>query len=64
MNIEEKIIKAIKNNRLKLKNGDRNWYEYYISIKELVWARNNHDGFVIDVYSDESRSLHLTTILL
>ena len=64
MKIEEKIITAIDNNKLKLQNGERNWYQYYISIKELVWARNNHDGFVIDVYSDEFKSSHITTVLI
>ena len=64
MKIEEKIITAIDNNKLKLQNGERNWYQYYISIKELVWARNNHDGFVIDVYSDEYKNSHLATVLI
>lgn len=64
MNIEEKIIKAVKNNKLKLKNGERNWYHYYISIKELAWSRNNHDGFVIDIYSDKYKNSHLATVLI
>lgn len=64
MNVEKKVITAIETNKLKLKNGERNWYHYYISIKELVWARNNHDGFVIDIYSDKDKSSHLATVLI
>lgn len=63
-NIKYKVITAIENNKLRLKNGDRNWYQYYISVRELTWARNNHDGFVIDVYSDEYKSSHLVTVLV
>ncbi len=64
MNIEEKIIKAVENNKLKLKNGERNWYQFYISVTKLFWARNNHDGFVIDIYSDGDKTSHLATIFI
>jgi len=63
-NIKYKVISAVENNKLKLKNGDRNWYQYYISVRELTWARNNHDGFIIDIYSNEDKSTHLTTVLI
>lgn len=61
--IENKILKAISNNKLSLNNtGERNWYNYFIVITELVWARNNHDGYQIEVYSDCSKREHLNTV--
>ncbi|MEA2029398.1 MAG: hypothetical protein U9N49_10540 [Campylobacterota bacterium] len=56
--LEQKIHKAIDNNRLKLIEGEKFWYSYFLSIQELVWARNNHDGYLIDVY-DKKDNLHL-----
>lgn len=46
----KKIISAINKNRLKLIEGSRSWRNFTISITELVWARNLHDGYQIDVY--------------
>ncbi len=51
--LEQKIKKAIDNKRLKLLNGNKYWYGYFLSIQELVWVRNNHDGYLIDVYDEE-----------
>lgn len=49
-NIKEKIFKAVENDRLKLIEWKRKWYNYIISIQELVWARNLKDWYVIDIY--------------
>ena len=62
--IEEKIKRAIKTNKLNLKIlGERYWYGYFIDVTELVWARNLHDGYQIEVYTKKHGS-HLTTILI
>lgn len=61
--VEFKILKAIKNNKLNPQIlGDRKWYNYFISVNKLVWSRNLWDGYEINVYSDECKSLHLRTI--
>ena len=49
INLKEKIFKAVENNRLKLIEWKRKWYNYIISIQELSFGRNNKDGFIIDV---------------
>ena len=59
--IEEKIKRAIETNKLAEKLGERNWYGYFIRITALVWARNLHDGYKIEVYT-EKYGEHLTTI--
>ena len=61
--IEKKIKKAVDCKRLKLVEGNRNWYNYFLSIQELVWYRNNHDGYVIDVYNKQC-SKHLTRLII
>jgi hypothetical protein len=38
---------------LKLFEGERYWRHYYIRISELVWFRNNHDGYKIEIYNKE-----------
>ncbi len=62
-NIETKIRKAIETNKLNPEIlGERNWYNYYISVIELVWARNLYDSYLIHVYSDKYKSEHLCTV--
>jgi len=62
MDLEIKVKRAIENNKLSLnKLGERNWYKYFIRITELVWARNFHDGYQIEVYT-EKYGEHLVTI--
>jgi len=62
--IEEKIKQAIKNNKLNPEIlGERNWYNYFIRVTELVWARNKHDGYQIEVYS-EKYGKHLSTVII
>ena len=64
MNLETKIKKAVENNKLSLKElGERDWYNYFIRITELVWARNIHDGYQIEVYT-EKYGEHLGTIVV
>ena len=61
MSIEDKIKAAIENKHLKLVAGNRKWRNYYISIVELVWARNLWDGYEIHVYTEEYGQ-HLGTV--
>jgi hypothetical protein len=62
--IEEKIKRAIETNKLNLKIlGERYWYNYFIRTTELVWSRNLHDGYKIEVYI-EKYSEHLATITI
>lgn len=63
MNLQKYIEKAIQKNQLKLKNGQRNWRKYFISITELVWVRNLVDGYKIEVY-DEQYGRHLASVLI
>lgn len=50
MDLKIKILNAVDNNRLKLIEGKRNWYNYIISVQKLVWARNLKDWYNIDVF--------------
>ncbi len=54
MNLKNKIIKAVNNNKLKLIEGTRSWYSYSISITEMVWTRNLFDGYQIDIYDKDT----------
>jgi len=61
--IETKIKKALETNKLNPEIlGERNWYNYYISVIELVWARNLYDGYLINVYCDKNKSEHLCSV--
>ncbi|MEE9581110.1 MAG: hypothetical protein V3V74_07340 [Nitrosomonadaceae bacterium] len=60
--VTAKIISAINMNRLKLTEGERPWRNFVISITELVWARNLHDGYLIHVHDHNSK--HLTTLTI
>jgi hypothetical protein len=60
--IEEKIRQAIENNKLNPEiPGERKWYNYFIRVTELVWARNLRDGYKIDVY-EKKDGRHLATV--
>ena len=61
MNIETKIKNAVENGRLKLVEGIRNWYNYTLSITEMVWARNLFDGYQIHVYKKDT-NIHIATV--
>ena len=64
-NLQTNILNALKTNKLNPnKIGERKWYKYFISIKELVWARNFIDGYLIHIYSDEFKTEHLATYTL
>ena len=63
--LQSKILTALKTNKLNpTKLGERKWYKYFISINELVWARNFVDGYLIDIYSDDYKTKHLATFIL
>lgn len=63
--LQTKILTALKTNKLNpTKLGERKWYKYFISINELVWARNFVDGYLIDIYSDDYKTKHLATFIL
>lgn len=56
------ILTALKTNKLNPnKLGERKWYNYFIAVDELIWARNFVDGYSIDIYSDEYKTEHLAT---
>ncbi len=60
--LENKIRKAVSSKKINLKKlGERSWYQYFIKITELVWTRNNYDGYKVEVYS-EKYGTHLGTI--
>lgn len=62
MNINHKILKAIDNNKLSLKNeGERNWYNFKVRITFLYWQRNLFDGYLIEVYEKYS-NIHIGTV--
>lgn len=63
--LQAKIFKALETNKLNpAKLGERKWYNYFISVNELVWARNFIDGYSIDIYSNENKYNHLATYTL
>ena len=64
-NLQSKILKAIKTNKFNpARLGERKWYNYFISVDELIWARNFVDGYLIHIYSDEYKTEHLATYTL
>ena len=63
--LQTKILTALKTNKLNpTKLGERKWYKYFISINELVWARNFVDCYLIHIYSDDYKTKHLATFIL
>jgi hypothetical protein len=65
ISIELKIKRAIETNKLNPEIlGERNWYNYFIYVIELVWSRNNYDGYQIEVYTDNSKREHLATVII
>lgn len=63
ISIQTKILKAIETNKLKPEIlGERKWYNYFICITELVWSRNMHDGYQIEVYTDYSKREFLASV--
>jgi len=62
--IEKKIKHSVETNKLNLEIlGERFWYGYFIRITELVWARNFHDGYQIEVYTRKYGE-HLASITI
>ena len=62
--IEEKIKRAVETNKLNPEIlGERCWYGYFIRTIELVWARNFHDGYQIEVYTEKYGD-HLATVTI
>lgn len=63
--IQTKILNALKSNKFNPnKLGERNWYNYFISVDELIWARNFIDGYLIHIYSEEYKKEHLASYTL
>lgn len=63
--LELKIRRAIETKKFNIEIlGERNWYNYFIRVSELVWVRNNYDGYQIEVYSDCSKINHLGTVII
>ena len=64
-NLQTKILKALQTKKFNpSKLGERRWYNYFLFVDELVWARNFIDGYLIHVYSNEFKSEHLATYTL
>ncbi len=61
-NLRQKIFKAVENNRLKLIEWKRKWYNYIISIQELTIARNNKEWFFIDVFNENDSFIERVVI--
>lgn len=62
--LESKILKAIETNKLNPEIlGERNWYNYFIRISELIWRSNNYDGYKIEVYNEKYGN-HLITVII
>ena len=63
--LQTKILNALKTNKFNPNNlEERNWYNYFISVDELIWARNFIDGYLIHIYSDEYKTEHLASYKL
>ena len=63
-NIENKVKKAVVTNKLNPTIlGERIWYNYFIRTTELVWQRNLHSGYQIEVYN-EKYGKHLVSIII
>ncbi|MCB6099223.1 hypothetical protein [Flavobacterium psychrophilum] len=62
--LETKILKAIQTNKLNSEIlGKTKWYNYFIRVTELVWSRNFHDGYLIEVYTEKYGD-HLASITI
>ena len=62
--LENEILQAIKTKKLNPEIlGERKWYNYFIRITELVWSRNFHDGYLIEVYVEKYGN-HLASITI
>jgi len=65
VDLQAKILRSLVTNKLNPEIlGNRNWYNYIISVDELVWARNLWDGYKIHVFTKEFHSSHLATYWL
>ncbi len=61
--LQTKILNALKTKKFNPnKLGERKWNDYFISVAELVGERNNHDGYKIAIYSDNTKTEYLTTL--
>jgi len=60
----KKIIKAIDNRRLSLKNeGEKNWFKYKLRITKLYWSRNLFDGYQIEIF-DKRTDFYIDTVVV
>jgi len=65
--LEEKLKNAVENDRLNYKKylgKGCKWYNYYLEIWELIWARNLCDGYKIHVYDSVDRKEHYGTFIV
>jgi hypothetical protein len=53
--LKEFILKAIDNKKLAIKEGERKWKGLILSTTFLVWARNNNDGYEMDIYFEDGK---------
>lgn len=50
MKLNQKILKAINNWKLKLIKWNKNWFNYKLSIQKLIWERNLKDWYLINIF--------------
>lgn len=62
LTLKQKVFNSINNWRLKPKEWTKKWYNYNLSIQNLIWARNLFDWFIIDVFDLENNFLETVKI--
>lgn len=62
MQIKQKILNSLNNNRLNPKEWEKKWYNYNLNIQYLNHSRNNLDWFIIDVSDLNDNYLERVTI--
>jgi hypothetical protein len=55
--LKDVILKAIENKTLAIKEGERKWKGVILSTINLVWARNNIDGYEMNIYLEDDRGV-------
>ena len=62
--LEKYIFRAIELKTLNLRVGKRTWRKFTVNIRELVWARNMRDGYMIDLFfvNKKNNEIFLETV--
>jgi hypothetical protein len=62
ISLTQKIFDALNNWRLIPTEWAKKWYKYNLLIRDLIWARNIFDWYIIDVYDLENNFLETVKI--